>query len=163
MYKRQVRAFFQALFSEALKADYPPFVLQGLEVAGKLRAVTGSSLCGKRLVCEFGSIAEDDLGYTSPGDFLFFENIKEASERGFDLYDFSVGDEPYKRLWCDLETQNFDVLLPLTLKGRALAMALHQKARAKAFIKNSPKIWKMTKTLRRKTAGQTTATPDDDF
>ncbi|QPC93521.1 GNAT family N-acetyltransferase [Mesorhizobium sp. INR15] len=158
----QVRAFFRVLFTEALAEDKPSFMLHGLEVAGKLRAITGSSRCGKRLICEFGAIAEDDLGHTSPGDFLFFDNILEACETGFEVYDFSVGDEPYKRLWCDIETQHFEVLVPLTLKGRMLALGLRQAARLKAFIKNSPLIWKLTKMLRRKAAGQRSAAPAED-
>jgi len=151
----QVRAFFRALFADALAEQGPSFLLHGLDVAGKLRAVTGSSRSGKRLICEFGAIAEDDLAFTSPGDFLFFDNIQEACERGFDVYDFSVGDEPSKRLWCNIEVQHFEVLAPLTLKGRALATGLRQGARAKAFIKTNPTVWKLTKMLRRKTAGQT--------
>ncbi|MDX8464141.1 GNAT family N-acetyltransferase [Mesorhizobium sp. VK23B] len=152
-----VRAFFRALFAGALAEERPSFLLHGLEVAGKLRAVTGSSHSGKRLICEFGAIAEDDLAFTSPGDFLFFDNIQEACEQGFDVYDFSVGDEPYKRLWCDIEVQHFEVLAPLTLKGRTLALGLRQGARAKAFIKNNPTVWKLTKMLRRKAAGQAAA------
>ncbi|MEO5756419.1 MAG: GNAT family N-acetyltransferase [Mesorhizobium sp.] len=155
----RVRAFFRALFAEALAEDKPSFMLHGLEVAGKLRAITGSSRCGKRLICEFGAIAEDDLGHTSPGDFLFFDNILEACETGFEVYDFSVGDEPYKRLWCDIETQHFEVLVPLTLKGRMLALGLRQAARLKAVIKNSPLVWKLTKMLRRKAAGHASAAP----
>ncbi|RRI00934.1 GNAT family N-acetyltransferase [Mesorhizobium tamadayense] len=159
-----VRAFFRALFADALAEQQPSFLLHGLEVAGKLRAITGSSRSGKRLICEFGAIAEDDLAFTSPGDFLFFDNIQEACELGFDVYDFSVGDEPYKRLWCDIELQHFEVLAPLTLKGRALATGFRQGARAKAFIKNNPTVWKLTKMLRRKTAGQApaTAAAEDD-
>jgi CelD/BcsL family acetyltransferase involved in cellulose biosynthesis len=159
---RQVRDFFRALFADALAEEKPSFLLHGLEVAGKLRAVTGSSRSGKRLICEFGAIAEDDLAFTSPGDFLFFDNIQEACERGFDVYDFSVGDEPYKRLWCDIETRHFEVLAPLTLKGRALATTMRQGARAKAFIKNNPTAWKLTKMLRRKAAGQAAPTPAED-
>ncbi|TIO74582.1 MAG: GNAT family N-acetyltransferase [Mesorhizobium sp.] len=160
----EVRAFFRVLFADALAEQRPSFLLHGLEVAGKPRAVTGSSRSGKRLICEFGAIAEDDLAFTSPGDFLFFDNIQEACERGFDVYDFSVGDEPYKRLWCDIEVQHFEVLAPLTLKGRALATGLRQGARAKAFIKNNPTLWKLTKMLRRKAAGQAAAptTAEDD-
>ncbi|MER9296107.1 GNAT family N-acetyltransferase [Mesorhizobium sp. M0621] len=156
----QVRGFFRALFMQALAEDEPSFVLHGLEVAGKLRAITGSSRSGRRLICEFGAIAEDDLGHTSPGDFLFFDNIQEACATGFEVYDFSVGDEPYKRLWCDIETRHFEVLIPLTVKGRALALMLRHGARLKAFIKNSPTIWKLTKMLRRKAAGQ--AVPAED-
>ncbi len=159
----EVRAFFRALFIDALAQDRPPFVLHGLEVAGKLRAITGSSHSGGRLICEFGAIAEDDLGHTSPGDFLFFDNIQEACETGFAVYDFSVGDEPYKRLWCDIETQHFEVLVPLTLKGRLLALVLQEGARLKAFIKHNPTIWKLTKSLRKKTAGQiVSAAAEDD-
>lgn len=158
----EVRAFFSALFVEALSDAKPSFVLHGLEVAGKLRAVTGSSRSGKRLICEFGAIADDDLAHASPGDFLFFDNIEEACERGFEVYDFSVGDEPYKRLWCDIETQHFEVLIPLTIKGRALVFVLRQSARLKAFVKNSPTIWKLTKMLRRKTAGQAAPAAGED-
>ena len=159
----EVRAFFRALFIDALAEERPSFVLHGLEVAGKLRAVTGSSRSSKRLICEFGAIADDDLGHTSPGDFLFFDNIQEACETGFSVYDFSVGDEPYKRLWCDIETQHFEVLVPLTPKGRVLALVLQQGARLKAFVKHNPTIWKLTKSLRKKTAGQTApAAAEDD-
>ncbi|TPJ45634.1 GNAT family N-acetyltransferase [Mesorhizobium sp. B2-7-1] len=157
-----VRAFFRALFTDALTEEKPSFLLHGLDVAGKLRAVTGSSRSGKRLICEFGAIAEDDLAFTSPGDFLFFDNIQEACELGFSAYDFSVGDEPYKRLWCDIEIQHFEVLAPLTLKGRALATAMRQGARTKAFIKNNPTVWKLTKMLRRKAAGQAAPAPAED-
>lgn len=158
----EVRAFFRSLFTDALQEQYPSFVLHGLEVAGKLRAVTGSSRSGKRLICEFGAIAEDELAHTSPGDFLFFENIQEACEAGFEIYDFSVGDEPYKRLWCDVETQHFEALVPLTLKGRALALALRHGASLKAFIKHSPMVWKLTKLLRRKAVGQTAPAAGED-
>jgi CelD/BcsL family acetyltransferase involved in cellulose biosynthesis len=149
-----VQTFFRSLFIDALRESPKPFVLHALEVGGRLRAVTGSSLSAKRLVCEFGAIAEDDLGHASPGDFLFFENIGEACRHGLEVYDFSVGDEPYKRLWCDIETRHFDVVVPLTAKGTLLARSLRLKAGVKAWIKNSPTVWKLTKLLRRRAAGQ---------
>jgi CelD/BcsL family acetyltransferase involved in cellulose biosynthesis len=157
----KVQAFFRALFTDALAANPPPFVLHGLEVDGKLRAVTGSSRSGRRLVCEFGAIAEDELAHASPGDFLFFDNIREACGQGFSVYDFSVGDEPYKRLWCDIETRHMDVVAPLTLKGRAFAVSMQLYARLKAFVKTSPLIWKLTKTLRKKAAGQPATSAED--
>ena len=39
---------------------------------------------GNTLICEFGAIAEDELAHASPGDFLFFDNIREACESGLD-------------------------------------------------------------------------------
>ena len=150
----EAQAFFRSLFRDALRENPPPFVLHALEVGGRLRAVTGSSVRARRLVCEFGAIAEDELGHASPGDFLFFENIGEACRQGLEVFDFSVGDEPYKRLWCDIETRHFDVVVPLTAKGKLLSQALRLGAGVKAWVKNSPTIWKLAKLLRKRTAGQ---------
>ncbi|MBA3447480.1 MAG: GNAT family N-acetyltransferase [Pseudaminobacter sp.] len=152
--KVEIRAFFRTLFTDALSESHPAFVLHAFQVDGKPRAVTGSSRSGKRIVCEFGAIVEDELAHASPGDFLFFENIREACKEGLELYDFSVGDEPYKRLWCDVETRHADVIVPISLKGRALAVSLRWNARMKAFVKTSPLIWKVTRTLRKRAAGR---------
>lgn len=155
-----VHSFFRALFAEALKEPKPSFVLHGLEVAGKIRAATGSSRCAERLICEFGAIADDDVAFASPGGYLFFDNIREACDEGYSIYDFSVGDEPYKRLWCDLEIRQFDVLMPLTIKGRAAAAALLGANRLKSFVKNNRFVWKLVKTFRKKAAAQ--AEPAED-
>lgn len=152
--EEEVQKFFRKLFGDALPRVPKPFALHGLEVGGKLRAITGSSLSGQRLICEFGSIADDEMLVASPGEFLFFENIREACEKGLAVYDFSVGDELYKRLWCDVEIQHLDVLAPLTIKGRLVAGSMRLAAGLKAFIKNNPTIWRVTKALRRRTIGK---------
>ena len=151
------QGFFRQLFVAALADGQRRFLLHGLEVGGVLRAVTGSSRTSDRITCEFGAIAEDDLAFASPGDFLFFENIHEACDEGLAVYDFGVGDEPYKRLWCDVETEHMDALVPLTAKGRILAASMRGSAKVKAFVKNSPLVWTLTKRLRRKVAGQADA------
>lgn len=158
-----VRSALRALFAEAAGTSSPRFMLHGLEVAGKVRAVTGSSVCGSRLVCEFGAIVEDELAHASPGDFLFFENIQEACADGFAVYDFSVGDEPYKRLWCDLTNEQFDTFIPLTLRGRLLSATRHAVGGIKRFVKNNETTWKLVKSLRRGRATQAAAqTTDED-
>lgn len=153
VFEGEVGSFFQALFAGALGGPRPAFVLHGLEVAGKLRAVTGASDCGDRLICEFGGIAEDELSPASPGDFLFFENIEDASQNGYAVYDFSVGDEPYKRQWCDIESRHHDVALPLNLRGRLLARLLTAQTRLKHLVKNTPALWRLVRALRRRAAG----------
>jgi len=148
-----IRAFFQALFVDALEEPRPSFVLHGLKVGDRLCAVTGTSVCGQRLICEFGSIASTGVPGSSPGEFLFFDNIREACENGYRIYDFSVGDEPYKRSWCNIETHHVDIVLPLTAKGRILTAATRLAARLKAFVKGNPAMWGLIKTVRRRTAG----------
>lgn len=149
-----VRAAFRALFGGEAGKARPAFVLHGLEVGGVLRAVTGSSAAPGRLVCEFGAIAADDLAHASPGDFLFFENIREACEEGFAVYDFSVGDEHYKRLWCDLEERQFDVVLPLTLRGRAYAAGRRLRTVLRRSAKQTPAVRALVRRLRRLSAAR---------
>lgn len=143
-----VRAFFRALSSESIGRDESRFLLQGLEVGGQLRAVTGSSIEKDRIVCDFAAFADDELAQTSPGEFLFFHNIKSACDAGYKLFDFSVGEERYKRLWCPKETQQFDTLIPLTARGWALAGGLRLRNRIKRAAKQSAVIRSLIKFLR---------------
>ncbi|GHD07481.1 GNAT family N-acetyltransferase [Tianweitania populi] len=147
-----MQPFLTTLFNQAQNSPAPTFLLHGLEVGGIIRAVTGSSVVGDRLICEFGSIVEDELVHASPGDFLFFLNIEDAVRQGFKTYDFSVGDEGYKRAWCDIEMQQFDTIAPLTLKGRVYALALQGVIGAKRRIKANDRLWALLKRLRRGTA-----------
>jgi CelD/BcsL family acetyltransferase involved in cellulose biosynthesis len=157
----QVQAFFRSIFADALGVPRPSFVLHGLEVDGKVRAVTGSSRCADRLICEFGAIAEDDMSFASPGEFLFFDNIEEACQEGLSVYDFSVGDEPYKRLWCDLEIPQFDAVVPLSAKGHLYAATMRAGTRLKGFVKNNKAIWKLIKAFRKKAAAQSEPTAEE--
>jgi len=145
----EVHAFFRRLYCDALSAAPKPFVLHALEVGGRLRAVTGSSRAARRLICDFSAIADDEITQASPGEFLFFENIEEACDQGLAVYDFSVGDEPYKRLWCDIETRQMDVMVPLSPKGGLLVALLRATAGLKTRIKQNPAIWRVAKSLRR--------------
>ncbi len=148
-----VRRFFRTLFGEAVLQPEPSFVLDGLEVAGKLRAVTGSSIRANRIVCEFSSFADDEAAHASPGDFLFFENIRAACEAGMDVYDFSIGDEPYKRVWCDITEIHFDCAIPLTTKGRLAAIGYRAASEAKRLLKSNDALWRAAKKIRRSVSG----------
>ena len=144
-----VRAFFHRLYAEEAAQDETAFVLHALEVGGIIRAITGSSLCGKRMICEFSAFRPDRAENTSPGDYLFFECIRWACERGFLIYDFSVGDEPYKRLWCDIETVQRDTLIALNARGRIMAAMRNGTTSLKRQIKNTPPLWAAYKSLRK--------------
>lgn len=144
-----VQTFFRSLYGERTWRRDPAFVLHALEVGGEIRAITGSSLCGERVICEFSAFRPDPKENTSPGDYLFFEAIRWACEHGFKIYDFSVGDEPYKRLWCDIETVQRDTLIPLNARGRLLAAMRNGTSSLKRQIKNTPPLWSAYKSLRK--------------
>lgn len=144
----QVREALTRLYVDAAGSPAPAFVLHGLEVGGRLRAVTGSALAGNRFVCDFTAFADDDLAAAAPGDFLAFENIRAACEEGFSVFDFSVGDERYKRSWCDIETFHRDVYVPVSLRGRALAAGEIAVANAKRRIKENQTLWSIARRVR---------------
>lgn len=143
----EVQDFFRRLYGNALTEEGQPFSLHGLEVGGELRAVNGLSITGRKIVCEFGGIRDED-STTSPGYFLDYTNIEQACAAGMDIYDFSVGDEDYKRSWCEIETWQFDTMLPLTAKGRAYVGFDRLRSRAVHALKNNAGLWSAFKDLR---------------
>ncbi len=147
----QVQAFFRRLFKSGLATR--TFSLTALDVAGKLRAVNGHSRCDDRLICEFGAIASDEMSTHSPGDYLFYQNIEAASADGFNIYDFSVGDEPYKRSWCTIEEFQIDVIVPMSRRGRLLSHWLTSKSAVKGMIKSNAVLWPLIKRLRKTVRG----------
>jgi CelD/BcsL family acetyltransferase involved in cellulose biosynthesis len=155
-------AFLHALYRDALGGERPRFMLRGLEIGGTLRSVTGSTIAGDRLICDVSAIASDELTGTSPGDFLFFEMIREACEAGFSVFDFSVGDEYYKRLWADTETWQSDLFVPLSARGSAVAAVSRSIAAMKRAVKSNPVFWSLVKRLRRSAGGRDPAAPASD-
>lgn len=143
-----VRTFFRSLFARSAETAEPAFVLDALEIGGKIRAVTGSSVSGDRLICDFAGFADDESAASSPGDFLLHQNIQDAVAAGFAVYDLGVGDEPYKRSWCDIETNHHDVFVALTTVGAGLVAGQRAKTRLKAAIKGNATLWPIAKALR---------------
>ncbi|WP_051469702.1 GNAT family N-acetyltransferase [Chelativorans sp. J32] len=144
-----VRASFRRLFLTALDEAEPPFFLHALEAGGKIRAITGSSRTQDSIICEFSTFADDELAHASPGEFLFYENIAETASEGLAFYDFGVGDDPYKRLWCDVETKHADVFIGLTRVGRLAAHTSSALAGIKRMIKQNPAIARLARRARR--------------
>lgn len=143
-----IQRFFEDLFGRAADSAPPKYFIEALLVGGTPRAITGSSRSGKRIICDFAAVLDDELAPHSPGDYLFYLSLEAASRDRMTVYDFSVGDEPYKRSWCDIETQQWDVWAPLTARGRMLARLLAAKSRLKALIKRSPLLWRTLKSIR---------------
>lgn len=159
---RAVRDFFRRLFCQALEAPSPRFVLDGLEVGGRLRAVTGSSIIDGRMTCDFSAMDESGIEAASPGEFLFFEMMRRACDEELAVFDFSVGDERYKRLWHPQERRQLDVFVPLTRKGRSAAFAQQRLAAAKRAVKDNPVAWALAKRLRRGLRGSEAKGPPAD-
>jgi CelD/BcsL family acetyltransferase involved in cellulose biosynthesis len=160
------QAFFKRLFANAGIDDPHRFGLSTLVIGGAIRAIFGWSQRGGRKTIHFAAFAKDELTAASPGDFLNYTLIERACAEGLSHYDLGVGDEPYKRSWCDIETWHRDSIVALTLIGRLEKMRLDAARGAKRFIKNSPPLWQAAQKLRKLRAGRqpaaTAGNPDED-
>jgi CelD/BcsL family acetyltransferase involved in cellulose biosynthesis len=88
------------------------------------------------------SYDDGELARFGPGRAHLHELLRYAIEAGLHRFDFTVGDEPYKRDWSDVELRLFDHLAPVTLRGW-LAMTLAAVyRRTKRHIKQSPALWR---------------------
>lgn len=143
-----IRDFFLQLFTDEAIAPAPRFQLKALEVAGQYRAVMGKSYAGQQTFIDFIGITEDDLVSASPGEFLFFEDIEASCRTDLAVYSFGIGDEPYKRSWCDIEVATYDTDISLTAKGRAFEAYLRARRALVRTIKQNDVIWAKVKMLR---------------
>ncbi len=73
-----------------------------------------------------------------PGTAHLHELIGYAIGRGCTTFDFTVGDEPYKRDWCDSELSLYDFRAATSRRGRLAVTASVAAARMKRFVKQTP-------------------------
>ncbi|MHC1549365.1 GNAT family N-acetyltransferase [Phyllobacterium sp. K27] len=143
-----VKDFFKRLFAEEVVGASHRFQLKALEVAGQYRAVLGKSYAARQTFIDFVGITEDDLVSASPGEFLFFEDIAASCETDLKVYSFGIGDEPYKRSWCDIERPTYDTDISLTAKGRIYEAWLRVRRKLVRTIKKNEFVWSKVKKLR---------------
>ena len=147
-----VRNFFKAFFGEGPAKGQELNELRFLEVGGTVRSIIGKLYSDTGPTVEFGAIAEDELTAASPGEFLFFEDISRSCDEGRLIYSFGIGDEPYKREWCDIERTIYDTLVPLSAKGRSFTALQSVRNGIAGGLKRNPRLWGFAKTLRSRLA-----------
>jgi CelD/BcsL family acetyltransferase involved in cellulose biosynthesis len=81
------------------------------------------------------------LARLSPGSAHLHELMRHAVDAGCDVFDFTVGDEPYKRDWSDNESALFDHVSAAHWPGALLALPLIGLTCLKRAIKRSPLLW----------------------
>lgn len=121
---------------------------------GHIAAVTGLSRKGGHVLCQFGSI-DDSIGAdASPGELLFWLTIERSIAEGATLFDFGIGDQPYKRSWCSQETVQHDMLLSIGVKGSVLAGLHLAETSIKTAIKRNHRLYAMVQRWRSRHDGQ---------
>ena len=133
--------------------------MTGGEFEGEVPAVAGLSRKGDHLIVQFCSIGSGPTVEASPGELLFHLMVEMYNTQGIALFDFGIGDMPFKRAWCTHETIQVNVTLPLTSLGRLAALKEETSTRLKAMIKQNPAIYSFVQKLRSRV--QTTPEADE--
>jgi CelD/BcsL family acetyltransferase involved in cellulose biosynthesis len=86
---------------------------------------------------------EDDeqVARCGPGAAHLHELLRYAIERGFKIFDFTIGDEPYKRDWCDQSQPLYDYISSTSIIGSLVASRIRLKHWLKRSIKQNPSLW----------------------
>ena len=75
--------------------------------------------------------------------------MRYAIEHGCKVFDFTIGDEPYKREWCDTEIRLYDYVAPASLRGWLAAVPTRGCRRSSGAIKRNPTVWAVVRKVRR--------------
>jgi CelD/BcsL family acetyltransferase involved in cellulose biosynthesis len=148
---QSVQDFFHDLATFPETDTDSPLELHAIRLHGEnegvIAAISGLSRKQDHVICQFGSI-DEAVAEISPGELLFWLMIERACREKAAIFDFGVGDQPYKRSWCPLSTVQHDIFLPVTLKGRAAASAYIAIARTKSLIKSNPPLYALIQRFR---------------
>jgi CelD/BcsL family acetyltransferase involved in cellulose biosynthesis len=101
--------------------------------------------------CYYHVLASYDdgpLARFGPGVVHLHELMRYAIEAGCDQFDFTIGDESYKRDWADTVIELYDHVAAASWLGRLPAAATDLALRAKRFIKQSPLLWSLAGWIR---------------
>jgi CelD/BcsL family acetyltransferase involved in cellulose biosynthesis len=95
--------------------------------------------------CYYLILSSYDAGALSrfgPGRAHLHELLRHSITQRFARFDFTVGDEPYKRDWCNIELNLHDHLTAITFRGWLIGAITAEFRRIKRFIKQSPGLWR---------------------
>jgi CelD/BcsL family acetyltransferase involved in cellulose biosynthesis len=119
-----------------------------LEVGGAIAAANFGVTFRGRYYYILAGYADGELARFGPGAIQLMDVMRYATEHGCTLFDFTIGDEPYKREWCDIEIELCDHVAPASLRGWAAAAATVALRDVKRRIKRNPVAWAMVRKLR---------------
>jgi CelD/BcsL family acetyltransferase involved in cellulose biosynthesis len=88
------------------------------------------------------------LAQHGPGRTLLNALLRSAIEAGIRDFDFTIGDEPYKRDWCDREVALYDFTAAASLRAIPVTLALTAYRLAKRMVKQSPALWHVFSRIR---------------
>jgi CelD/BcsL family acetyltransferase involved in cellulose biosynthesis len=97
----------------------------------------------------FNTYTMSDRSRYSPGLILMRHIIDHYAERNYHALDLGIGSDEYKRLFCKGDEAIFDSFVPLTARGRMIAITMSGLNRLKRQVKHNPVLLALAQRLRR--------------
>lgn len=123
--------------------------ISALTLDGEVVAGNFGYLSNAELHAVIGSVTDGEAARHSPGNVLLHELFRWCISHGLTKFDFTIGDEPYKKEWCDTELELRDIRLPVTLMGFVALAPRAIRAAAVRAIKRSPRVYALAYAARR--------------
>jgi CelD/BcsL family acetyltransferase involved in cellulose biosynthesis len=135
------RHFYGALVANPALTDFVH--VSRLEVGDAAVAASLGLLLGDCYYLILSSYQDGPLARFGVGRAHLHELLRYAIARDFRRFDFTVGDEPYKRDWCDIEVRLHDYLAAATPAGFVAVAALNAFRATKRTIKQNEVLWRL--------------------
>jgi D-aspartate ligase len=94
------------------------------------------------------SLTDGPVAHYGPGVLHLRELMAFAIARGLKRFDFTIGDEPYKLDWSDLNLTLYDYAATVTWRGAPAQFVFSARRRIKRLIKQTPSLWNMASRAR---------------
>ena len=117
--------------------------ISALRVGDTVAATNFALTFKERYYYVLSSYTDGEMARLGPGAAHLHELFRYAIERGFGVFDFTIGDEPYKRDWCDRAEPLYDMVAVISWRGLAAATPLLAFSRLKRAIKQNPRLWSL--------------------
>jgi len=135
------REFYRAL---AADSDTRGFVhVSRLDVGTTPAAINLGLTWRGRYYHLLASYDDGEVSRFGPGAAHLHDLMRLATERGHDYFDFTIGDEPYKRDWSDIELKLYDHVAAANWRGVPVVWAMVTAQHAKRAIKQTPALWSL--------------------
>jgi CelD/BcsL family acetyltransferase involved in cellulose biosynthesis len=104
-----------------------PLLMSALEVDGTILATNWGFLSEKRFIGIVMSFEGGEWKSYSPGRILLEDLLKWNFAHGNNVFDFGVGDEPYKVAYTDETLELYEAIIPVTVAGTVYEAAQNSK------------------------------------
>lgn len=88
------------------------------------------------------SYNDGDMSRHGPGRAHLIELLRFATEQGTVQFDFTIGNEPYKLDWCDIQVPLFDHLSGQSLTGNLSHLPIAISRLIRRWIRRDPRAWR---------------------